>query len=430
MPRSTFQLSECCKLAGAFVANNKFLQPPMWKVLALVVLTNGQHVESVDRVASLPSPSCMLNNESCPIPRNWSADWSVVNSTAMMSATDSMDGFAPKHRWGYVTLDWQCGSNNWINDDPRKTTCEATSAANCAALKVSGKVKRCGIYHNMELALEWLESNRAVMDQAHVKAGWFLTYPNGTVYDKPRTVRVSPRKHSPMLSQLFINWRNVDAAAYFIGAIINSTFQSGVDATFTDDLPGAGTEHGEVQNITGISNKELADLRFATQSAENYIATSLAVNGKFCWDCVGGEDGPEGSSYSMNQVPPPNNTKGCAAWFHHYCAPEMQGRGMFMDWACPTAGNNPCGFDARREQTLASFLVTRGPYAFIGSRNLRDTSWHPLFATDVGTPLGLCYEKAPNIFARKWSKGEASLDCNTYTAGLPFGMLPASMTTF
>ena len=99
--------------------------------------------------ATLPSPSCMLNNESCPIPRGWDADWSVINSTAMMSATDSMDGFAPAHRWGYVTLDWQCGSNNWINADVRKTTCEATSAANCAALKASGKVKRCGIYHNM-----------------------------------------------------------------------------------------------------------------------------------------------------------------------------------------------------------------------------------------------------------------------------------------
>jgi hypothetical protein len=34
--------------------------------------------------AALPSPSCMLNNESCPIPRGWVADWSMVNSTALM----------------------------------------------------------------------------------------------------------------------------------------------------------------------------------------------------------------------------------------------------------------------------------------------------------------------------------------------------------
>lgn len=56
-------------------------------------------------------------------------------------------------------------------------------AANCAALKKAGKVRRCTIYHNMQLALQWLESNRAVMDQAHIDAGWYLRFPNGSVYD-------------------------------------------------------------------------------------------------------------------------------------------------------------------------------------------------------------------------------------------------------
>ena len=47
----------------------------------------------------LPSPSCMLNNESCPIPRGWDVDWSVANSTALMSVLCSSEGFNPKHRW-------------------------------------------------------------------------------------------------------------------------------------------------------------------------------------------------------------------------------------------------------------------------------------------------------------------------------------------
>ena len=134
----------------------------------------------------LPSPSCMLNNESCPIPRGWDTDWSVINSTALMAvggANDSPDGFNPKHRWGYVTLDWSVGWRNWIGTspsaDPAKTTCEATSSDNCVALKKAGKVKRCGIYHDMELALQWLKSERVVMDEDHVRQGWFLTFPNG-----------------------------------------------------------------------------------------------------------------------------------------------------------------------------------------------------------------------------------------------------------
>jgi hypothetical protein len=30
-------------------------------------------------------------------------------------------------------------------------------------MKAAGKVGRCFVYHNFELALEWLESQRAVM---------------------------------------------------------------------------------------------------------------------------------------------------------------------------------------------------------------------------------------------------------------------------
>ena len=90
----------------------------------------------------LPSPSCMLNNESCPIPRGWDVDWSVINSTAMMSARESPEGFNPKNRWGYVTLDWQAGWKNWLKANPLDSTCEATSAANCAALKASGTLQR------------------------------------------------------------------------------------------------------------------------------------------------------------------------------------------------------------------------------------------------------------------------------------------------
>ena len=372
----------------------------------------------------LPSPSCMLNNESCPIPRGWEADWSVLNSSAMMAAAESDGGFKPVHKWGYVTLDWQAGMLSWLQrppgstapTDPAKTTCEATSAANCAALKAAGAVKRCGIYHNMELALQWLESNRAVMDDAHIKAGWFLTHPNGTVLNTPRTYPHNTT--SPLLSQYFIDWRNADAAAYFVGAIVNSTFLDGVDATFTDDLPGFPQEADpSVVPASGLSNHSLAELQFATQESEGFVATTLAIEGKFCWDCVGGEDGPEGSSYGFEQVPPPNNTAGCDAWFRHYCAPEMQGRGMFMDFPA----NNP-----RASQALGAFLVTRGPYAFIGGRGLRDDTWHPIFATDVGEPLGLCYEAKPHVFERKWSKGVAGFDCSTYTAHLPFPSLPLS----
>ena len=96
-----------------------------------------------------------------------------------------------------------------------------------------------------------------------------------------------------------------------------------------------------------------------------------------------------------------------------------------MDWETDPAKQ-------RKQQALASFLITRGPYAFIGSRGLRDAhtgspgNWDPLFATDVGEPVGLCVDRGKNVFEREWTKGAASFDCNSYTAKLPFSSLPMS----
>lgn len=270
----------------------------------------------------------------------------------------------------------------------------------------------------MELSLQWLESERKVMDAAHIQAGWFLRYPNGTVYDKKQHVQQSVVQ----MSQFIVDWRNADAARYFVSAIMNSTFLPGVDATFTDDLPGVPAEHPEVQPATQLSNASLAELQRATQSAEMALASTLAIEGKFCWDCVGGEDGPAGSSYSMNQQAPPNDTAGCTRWFKHYCAPKMQGRGMMMGFAGGGGQQHP-------NQTVAAFLIARGPYAFIGGRGLRDSrdgDWSPLFGLDVGVPLELCRESTthPGVFSRRWTNGVVGLNCNHYEASLPFQMLP------
>ena len=54
-----------------------------------------------------------------------------------------------------------------------------------------------------------------------------------------------------------------------------------------------------------MTDDELAKLQFATQTAESYLAASLAYHGKTCFDCIGGEVGPAYSSYQMNQLPPP-----------------------------------------------------------------------------------------------------------------------------
>ena len=54
---------------------------------------------------------------------------------------------------------------------------EATSQENCRRIKAASPLTRCFIYHNMELALQALESQRLVMYDA-AYATFFLQYPD------------------------------------------------------------------------------------------------------------------------------------------------------------------------------------------------------------------------------------------------------------
>ena len=83
-----------------------------------------------------------------------------------------------------------------------------------------------------------------------------------------------------------------------------------------------------------------------------------------------------------------------------------------MDWDTRSNATN-------HAQTMAAFLITRPPVAFIGSYMLRSIE-SDLFNLDVGEPLGLCAEVTSGVFERKWSKGTATLDCHTYTPTLDF----------
>lgn len=110
-----------------------------------------------------PSPSCMLNHQPCPLPTSWVADigtaaaahnWALINSTAMMARASNTvpdTGFMPLHRWGLVSLDNGVGIATWAKHGATHASLEATSAANCLALKQQGRVHRCSIYHNLEL---------------------------------------------------------------------------------------------------------------------------------------------------------------------------------------------------------------------------------------------------------------------------------------
>jgi hypothetical protein len=74
------------------------------------------------------------------------------------------------------------------------------------------------------------------------------------------------------------------------------------------------------------------------------------------------------------------------------------------------------------DQDVAAFLLTRGPWAYIGYgwTGCADAD-HPFtrpasLDADYGVPEGFCHEVADGVWTREWSKATVSLDCNTFSA--------------
>lgn len=76
------------------------------------------------------------------------------------------------------------------------------------------------------------------------------------------------------------------------------------------------------------------------------------------------------------------------------------------------------------DQDLAAFLLTRGPYAWIGYgwTGCVDAT-HPFtrpasLDTEYGDPAGDCSESSPGVFTREYTAASISLDCNSFTANI------------
>lgn len=348
----------------------------------------------------LPSPSCALNGLPCPTP-SWPPEWNLTRSTIINPESD--DFFTPAHPWGLVSLDWTCAHNEWWTGNVSNSTCEATSIEGCRRLKASGLVSRCFIYHNNELALQWFESERALLDNPS-QAGLFLQYrntlggpPNGTVYLEMY------REKYDFGAMGFWDFTQPAATDAFISTVLASVADSAVDGTYLDDPVGVPQEHPLAQAATNMTDAQLAALQFATQEAGMSLIEELVSAGKYAWAAFGNQDGVE-------QGP---SLESCSEWMRAHCAPALQGAPLAMQF---NKGN--------ANQSVAAFLIVRPPYGWIGGGwESDDSSWDNIFLLQAGAPLGLCEEGPSNVFSRAWTAGTASLNCSAWSATLPFPSL-------
>lgn len=123
--------------------------------------------------------------------------------------------------------------------------------------------------------------------------------------------------------------------------------------------------------------------------------------GGYDWQAFGSEDGTSG-------LLPTEKGTACASKMRAACKQGANPRLVSMD---PT------------DQGVAAFLIARGKHWWMGSgwAGCSDAAApDPVKDLDPGTPTSVCTEAMPGVFSRTYTKGKASLDCNTFAATLEF----------
>ena len=341
------------------------------------------------------TPSCVISGASCA-PPSWPPQWNLTLST--FTNVGNQPGYflpSPDQPFGLIGLDWSTAKSIWQVDpnDATQDTCQATMVENCRQIKAISPATRCFVYKNMELGLEMLETDRAVMLNASTEHYFLQTTNNAGTYGE--------YVDGPGL-EYYWDAREADASAYFANAVAYVLSSPYVDGTYLDDFQ-FPSEHPYAQAGTGLSQDQVNQVDFCQQILANVMLSELIANGKYIWQALGmpsaNYDGPS----------PQVTQSGCTSFMAARCTTAWQSTvyAQTHDFGNPT-------------QSVASFLIARGPYAFLGTGWEGGAApWDPIYLLQVGEPTGNCAQTSSGVFSRPWTYGTVTLDCNAWTASIP-----------
>ena len=344
-----------------------------------------------------PPPSCALNNGTPCAAAPWATQWNLTLSTTCYP--DHETGFfVPRYDqpWGLLPISWTNAMDVWKRDDPFQSSCEAAMLEGCRIVKAASEgLTRSFRYNNMELAIAFLASNREVMDAAH--ASWFLQYID------PATGKGNGTVYSEGVGVWFWDYRVPEVRAHVVAMVVAGAADAAYDGTFTDDEIGFPVEHEGAPALMGMADAQTADVRHWAQVTSGVVIDALLAANKYAFQAF--FDG----SFDGGNVGPAPTRATCAAFRRRYCAPSFQNGSLTMALDVTSL-----------TQTLAGFLIVRGPSAFLGfGWSSGQETWRPEFLWEVGEPQSLCAETSPGVFSRAWTYGDATLNCSDWTATVP-----------
>ena len=418
--------------------------------------------------SDLPDPWCH-GNGTCGLP-NWPAQWNLTESTIMyfmdtggfdppMDANYLWNRSGVKQPWGLISVDHGASehvwaADGWCNEYPD----EAVMVQNCERIKhewahEGGGAKRCFIYRSGSAPLQWQESAREV---TNVPNRWYMlmqwaTSPapsllgNGTPTRDPNGflpictwcwrynmswmppedmpgAQCELDMHSPQPGVDFCpghqwswNFTVPDTRDYWVSSTLELIQNAGglVDGLFSDE-----DNYMHQDWRWNQSDDQMALHQYQERFTYQTMLDTLIDNGYWFWSAFNGE-------HHNDVVPGNNNNSGWGGEYFDaaYCSNWMRAR-CNTEWTATHVMAVQLDVPNINE-SIASFLVVRGPVAYIGfGAGYHPQTWREEFFMDVGEPTGNCTETSPGVFERNWTYGLASMNCNTYKAG-PIPQNPA-----
>jgi len=402
------------------------------------------------------------------LPR-WEPTYTMARSTLIQPCnwSGTMDS-TWLAQWGIVSMDWSNGRAQWANQHPMY--CDGMLLDQIKGIKqASGNTTKVFTYRNIVKALPWfIDVREKIIDPAY--SGWFLKFKGDISRDNYTN---SPCQGMQGCSALYHDelstpqdtgkpniqkdgWCNstcdcggVPCGEYLfdhrnssVGDWLVDTFLLGqtgmgseyVDGYFLDDgwgghggwgcqltspFGGPTEMNGHCVQDMGLDGTDVAQITAAWH--QNFVtAKAVAVAaGGFEWHLLAGYEAPLKGDAGQ-----------CKAFFVEACLPHSTPYDSALAVYFTPDPEKP-GRAPRWKEDLATFLLIRGPFAWIGhgfsTCSLGDESVGgagelyerpPALDVEYGAPLGLCSEMQPGVFTRKWSKATVTFDCATTTGSI------------
>eukprot|EP01052_Picozoa_sp_SAG31_P017176 SAG31_NODE_1163_length_9588_cov_8.265676_7_plen_569_part_00 len=365
-----------------------------------------------------------------PFPQTWQLNRSTIIHTSNLSGwTDTASAI----KYGIISFDWNNAKAIWLKANRSESTCEATLVEQARRVKAASSRTKVLVYRNCMYALQWLESERAVMyDPAF--AGFFLRDKSGKIYN-------AQAKEG---DQFLWNYSNASAAQYKMDVVVGGTGGVGapggiIDGIFMDD-PGPGTaKHPMEEYVDNVRRdaKEMSAAELQTLAADTYsmvmkLRQKLSAQGKMMW--LNGVDNadpfplPYDSKCSGNYGQcgwwkSPNPGAACAAFFRSRCSNASYGS---VDLGVLREGS--------WSLSIATLLLLRQERGWLvsdwwqGTSSTLPLAWSDDLDRDVGVPTQHhCSEDLHHkgVFSREWSGGVVQVNCSDLSVTLP-GKTPAA----